>query len=52
MTIVIGGVVMLAILAGVMAWTTYRNYRVIETIQHREMRIQYLAGRYCTWTRY
>lgn len=43
-TIAIGGIVMLAILAGAMAWTTYRNYRVIETIQHREMRIQDLRG--------
>jgi hypothetical protein len=43
-TIAMGGVIMLAILAGAMAWTTYRNYRVIETIQHREMRIQDLRG--------
>jgi hypothetical protein len=43
-TIAIGGVVMLAILAGVMAWMTYRNYRVIETIQHKEMRVQDLRG--------
>src|SRR5262245_2460055 len=43
-TIAIGGVVMLAVLAAVMAWTTYRNYRVIETIQHREMRVQDLRG--------
>ena len=43
-TIAVGGVVMLAVLAGVMAWTTYRNYRVIETIQHREMRVQELRG--------
>jgi len=43
-TIAIGGVVMLAILAGAMAWTTYRNYRTIETIQTREMRIQELRG--------
>lgn len=40
----IGGVVMLALLASAMAWTTYRNYRVIEAIQHREMRIQDLRG--------
>lgn len=40
----IGGVFMLAILAGAMAWTTYRNYGVIETIQHREMRVQDLRG--------
>jgi CHASE3 domain sensor protein len=43
-TIAIGGVVMLAVLAGAMAWTTYRNYRVIEAIQHREMRVQDLRG--------
>lgn len=43
-TIAIGGIVMLAILAGAMAWTTYRNYRAIETIQHREMRVQELRG--------
>jgi len=43
-TIAIGSVVMLALLAGAMAWTTYRNYRVIEIIQHREMRIQELRG--------
>lgn len=43
-TIAIGAVVMLALLAGGMAWTTYRNYRVIEQIQHREMRIQELRG--------
>lgn len=43
-TIAIGGVALLAILAGAMAWTTYRNYRVIETIQHREMRVQELRG--------
>lgn len=43
-TIAIGGVVMLALLAGAMAWTTYRNYLVIEAIQHREMRVQDLRG--------
>ena len=43
-TIAIGGVVMLAVLAGAMAGTTYRNYRTIETIQHREMRVQDLRG--------
>lgn len=43
-TIAIGGIVMLALLAGAMAWTTYRNYRVIETIQHREMRVRDLRG--------
>jgi twitching motility protein PilJ len=43
-TIAIGGIVMLAVLAGAMAWTTYRNYRVIETIRHREMRVQDLRG--------
>jgi|GEM_PF-3196780 len=43
-TIAVGGVVMLALLAGTMAWTTYRNYRAIETIQHREMRVQDLRG--------
>ncbi len=43
-TIASGGVVMLALLAGAMAWTTYRNYRTIETIQHRDMRIQALRG--------
>ncbi|MGD9633307.1 MAG: hypothetical protein AB7U97_08535, partial [Pirellulales bacterium] len=40
----IGAVIMLAVLAGAMAWTTYRNYRLIESIQHREMRIQELRG--------
>jgi twitching motility protein PilJ len=40
----IGCVVMLALLAGAMAWTTYRNYRVIETIELREMRVQELRG--------
>lgn len=44
-TIAIGGIVTLAILAGAMAWTTYRNYRVIETIQTREMRVQELRGK-------
>ena len=44
-TLAIGGVVMLAVLAGAMAWMTYRNYRVIEAIQHREMRIQELRGK-------
>jgi len=43
-TIAVGGVFMLAILAGVMAWTTYHNYRVIEAIQSREMRVQELRG--------
>ncbi len=43
-TIAVASIVMLAVLAGAMAWTTYRNYRVIETIQHREMRIQELRG--------
>ncbi len=43
-SLAVGGVVMLAILAGVMAWTTYRNYRVIEAIQHRDMRVQDLRG--------
>ncbi len=43
-TMAVGGIVMLAILAGAMAWTTYRNYRVIETIEHREMRVQELRG--------
>jgi hypothetical protein len=43
-TMAVGAVVMLAILAGAMAWTTYRNYHVIETIQHREMRVQDLRG--------
>lgn len=43
-TIAVGGVIMLALLAGVMAWTTYRNYRVIEAIQQREMRVQDLRG--------
>lgn len=42
--IAIGAVIMLAVLAGAMAWTTYRNYRLIESIQHREMRIQELRG--------
>lgn len=42
--VAMGAVVTLALLAGVMAWTTYRNYRVIETIQHREMRVQDLRG--------
>jgi CHASE3 domain sensor protein len=40
----IGGVVMLAVLAGAMAWTTFRNFRAIETIQNREMRVQDLRG--------
>lgn len=44
-TMAVGGVVMLALLAGVMAWTTYRNYRVVESIQHREMRVQDLRGK-------
>ena len=35
---------MLALLAGAMAWTTYRNYRVIEDIQHHEMRVQDLRA--------
>ena len=43
-TIAVAAVVMLAILAGAMAWTTYRNYRAIEAIQHREMRVQDLRG--------
>jgi hypothetical protein len=43
-TMAVGGVVMLAVLAAGMAWTTYRNYRVIETIEHREMRVQELRG--------
>jgi twitching motility protein PilJ len=43
-TIAVGGVVMLALLAGAMAWTTYHNYRVIEAIQLREMRVQELRG--------
>jgi hypothetical protein len=43
-TFAIGGIVMLAIMAAAMAWTTYRNYRVIETIQHRGMRVQDLRG--------
>lgn len=43
-TIALGGVFMLAILAALMAWTTYRNYRVIEAIQQREMRVQELRG--------
>lgn len=44
MTIAVGAVAMLAILAGAMAWTTYRNYRAIEDIQQREMRVQELRG--------
>ncbi|WP_428305569.1 protein kinase domain-containing protein [Lacipirellula sp.] len=43
-TIAVGGVVMLALLAGAMAWTTYRNYQVIEAIQHHEMRVQDLRA--------
>jgi CHASE3 domain sensor protein len=43
-TIAIAGVLMLAVLASAMAWTTYRNYRTIEVIQHREMQIQDLRG--------
>lgn len=43
-TIALGGVIMLALLAGAMAWTTYRNYRVIEAIQHHEMRVQELRS--------
>jgi serine/threonine protein kinase/CHASE3 domain sensor protein len=44
MMVAAGAVIMLALLAATMAWTTYRNYRVIENIQHREMRIQDLRG--------
>ena len=43
-TIAVGGVMMLALLAGAMAWTTYRNYRVIEAIEHHEMRVQDLRA--------
>lgn len=43
-TIAIGAVAMLALLAGAMAWTTYRNYRVVEDIERREMRVQELRG--------
>jgi len=43
-TMAIGSVFMLAILAAGMAWTTYRNYRAIESIQLREMRVQELRG--------
>ncbi len=43
-TLAVAAVLMLAILASAMAWTTYSNYRTIETIQHREMRIQDLRG--------
>jgi hypothetical protein len=38
------GVVMLALLAGAMAWTTYRNFRAIEAIQRHEMRVQDLRA--------
>jgi hypothetical protein len=43
-TIVVGGVVTLALLAAAVAWTTYRNYQVIEAIQHREMHVRDLRG--------
>lgn len=43
-TIALGAIVMLALLAGVMAWTTYRNYQTIQAIQHRGMRVQDLRG--------
>ncbi|MFO0949335.1 MAG: hypothetical protein U1D30_26055 [Planctomycetota bacterium] len=43
-TIAVGAIVMLALLAGAMAWTTFRNYRVIENIGRREMRVQELRG--------
>lgn len=37
-------IVMLATLAGILAWMSYRNFRVLETIQAREMRVQELRG--------
>ena len=43
-TMAAGAIVMLAVMAGAMAWTTYRNYRVIEAIERREMRVQELRG--------
>ena len=43
-TLAVGGIVMLALLAGAMAWTSYRNYRVIEAIQRHEMRVQDLRA--------
>lgn len=43
-SITVVAVLMLALLAGAMAWTTYRNYRVIESIERREMRVQELRG--------
>lgn len=44
-TVAIGGIVTLAILAAAMSWTTYRNFRAIEAIQHREMHVQELRGK-------
>ncbi|MBA4106584.1 MAG: hypothetical protein C0485_12570 [Pirellula sp.] len=43
-TIAVGGIVMLALMAGMMAWTTYRNFHVIEGIQRHEMRVQDLRA--------
>ncbi len=38
------GVVMLTVLTGILAGMTYRNYRMMQTIQQREMRVQELRG--------
>lgn len=43
-SIAVLSIVMLATLAGILAWMSYRNYRVLETIQAREMRVQELRG--------
>ena len=43
-TVAIASVLMLAVLSGVMAWMAYRNYQMMQTIQHREMRVQELRG--------
>lgn len=43
-TVAVASVLMLAVLSGVMAWMTFRNYRTVQTIQHREMRVQELRG--------
>jgi serine/threonine protein kinase len=43
-SIAVLSIVMLATLAGILAWMSYRNFRVLETIQAREMRVQELRG--------
>jgi serine/threonine protein kinase len=43
-SIAVLSVAMLALLAGILAWTSYRNYRVLESIQAREMRVEELRG--------